>query len=157
LHFDDDVNQAGTTYGPRAKCGPQKLLIWPEYLIFTYFWIDFCCQHYKNWKKLNNLARECLGNIFLARQETELCIPEVYAWQKSTFFENKQTFFPKKTLVQLCFLIIHVKESREKCRKDQNNVYYDQEDSNLRIRSTFLCRNQVQRVYFRFELLPSPR
>jgi len=23
------LDQACTTYGPRAKCGPQKLLIWP--------------------------------------------------------------------------------------------------------------------------------
>jgi len=25
----DSLEQACTTYGPRAKCGPQKLLIWP--------------------------------------------------------------------------------------------------------------------------------
>jgi len=25
----DALDQACTTYGPRAKCGPRKLLIWP--------------------------------------------------------------------------------------------------------------------------------
>ena len=28
------LKQACTTYGPRAKCGPQKLLIWPAKLCF---------------------------------------------------------------------------------------------------------------------------
>jgi len=47
------LEQACTTYGPRAKYGPRKFSIWPAKPKFIYIWLDFWWKQYKNWKKLN--------------------------------------------------------------------------------------------------------
>jgi len=74
------VDQACTTYGPRAKCGPRKLSIWPSKPKFTYIWLDSWWKQYENWKNLTNLARECFSNTFLARHE----IWVVHPWCRQT-------------------------------------------------------------------------
>jgi len=59
-----NIEQACTTYGPRSKWGPRKLLIWPAKPKFTSIWLDFWWKHYKNLKTLNQSGQQMFQQHF---------------------------------------------------------------------------------------------
>jgi hypothetical protein len=63
------IQQACTTYGPRAKCGPLKLKSGPQRPNLRIFGLTFDGNTKTIRKNLTNLARKYFSTIFLASHE----------------------------------------------------------------------------------------
>jgi hypothetical protein len=93
LHY---LIQACTTYGPRAKCGPRKLLIWPAILQILFILplslikTPFeCVKTYKIW------PLDMSKKIFWHAVRFELCTPDLIECElfpKDDVFEVKNCY-----------------------------------------------------------------
>ena len=72
-----DINQACSTYGLQAKCGPRKLLIWPAQLNFVFFPSLFNINTLSRRKNISFLALDYCKKKFLIRLRFELCTPDI--------------------------------------------------------------------------------
>ena len=72
------IGQACTTYGPRAKCGPHRLLIWPsKQKIFQIQLVDLVETPFE-WKKYIDFAPRIFKNfVFWPATRFELCTPAI--------------------------------------------------------------------------------
>ena len=75
-HMLDYIRQACTTYGPRAKCGPQKLLIWPAKSNILGFKLVFLINVPFEWVITYHLG-PWAWNFFWPAMRFELCTPDI--------------------------------------------------------------------------------